>query len=75
MTKPRHQWRVVGRDFNTTVPNIWKCKRCEMFKSECWDVMPEEGKLLNPRIEFTDQEGEVLGTGVRKHVKIPSCCE
>jgi hypothetical protein len=60
----RHRWRVVGRDFNTTIPNIWKCERCSLFKA-----------VLYPRIEFSTIAGEVISVGVRKHVTIPSCCE
>jgi hypothetical protein len=77
MTKPQHKWRVVGRDYNTTVPNIWKCQRCSLVKCECWDfkLNARKNALLDPRIEFSKEDGEVISAGVRKHIKIPSCCE
>jgi len=58
----RHKWTIAGRDDEAGVPNLWRCKRCKIYKAEA-----PTAKAW--KTEYSTEDGEVIGP------KPPPFCE
>jgi len=60
-----HQWEVVGREYDTPVVNMWRCKACGIYRSA--GFITKEGCQV---MEFSAPDGTVLSRGRKAG---PSC--
>ena len=58
MKKKYHTWVVVGREFDTPTPNIWRCKSCGLYRA-AGEPTPSWMQIM----EFSAPDGTVLSRG------------